>query len=187
MIAHAWIDVGVFNEAFGWALSKKGKYRGEVDQAMLAAGSSSSRMAWAWASTAVGSGAIRRPTIRGITCRCWQGSLEPCTTVRPSRTGRCRPRTRAAQAERWWRPADPDRRAHDGLQAVKAACAEANSVPASPPRRDPQHPGAAAATSSIRADRDPGLPSSQDHAARRLRSVRQPQLYAVKQTSAAQK
>jgi transposase len=56
---------------------------------------SSSRMAWSWASTADGSGAIRPPTIRGTTCRCWRGSLEPCATARPSRTGRCRPRSNA--------------------------------------------------------------------------------------------
>jgi hypothetical protein len=38
LAAKTWIDIGAFNEAFRVALEyHKGKYRGEVDQAMLAA------------------------------------------------------------------------------------------------------------------------------------------------------
>jgi hypothetical protein len=38
LAAKTWIDIGAFNEAYRVALEyHKGKYRGEVDQAMLAA------------------------------------------------------------------------------------------------------------------------------------------------------
>ena len=38
LAAKTWIDIGAFNEAFRVALEyHRGKYRGEVDQAMLAA------------------------------------------------------------------------------------------------------------------------------------------------------
>src|ERR1700677_1566573 len=37
--------------------------------------------------------AARRPMIPGTMCQCWLANPAPCATVRPSRTGCCRPRS----------------------------------------------------------------------------------------------
>ena len=52
--------------------------------------SSSARTASSSPSTPAASGAARRSTIPGTTCRCWRASPVRCATARRSRTGCCR-------------------------------------------------------------------------------------------------
>ena len=80
------------------------------------------------------SGAARRSTIPGITCRSWPASPARCATARRSRTGCCRPRWSGFGASSpdpmtaivRWSPSSPPC-SRDGLPAVEAACAQAMS------------------------------------------------------------
>ena len=99
------------------------------------------------------SGATRRSTIPGTTCRCWPASRARCGTARRSRTGCCRPVWSGSAASspaptmatgRWSTILTAV--LSDGLPAVEAACLEALREGVHSADVDPQHPGPAAAS-----------------------------------------